>query len=43
MFSASLPFDYLQHLDRHDRVRRTPARFTGSRVRRPLREKGVTT
>ncbi len=30
----ALPFDYLQHLDRHDRVRRTRTRPTGSRVRR---------
>jgi len=30
----TLPFDYLRHLDRHDRVRRTRARPTGSRVRR---------
>ena len=33
---ASLPFDYLRHLDRHDRVRRTRIRPTGSRVRRPF-------
>ena len=31
---ATLPFDYLQHLDRHERVRRTRHRPTGSRVRR---------
>ncbi len=31
---AALPFDYLQHLDRHERVRRTRNRPTGSRVRR---------
>ncbi len=30
----ALPFDYLQHFDRHDRVRRTRDRPTGSRVRR---------
>jgi hypothetical protein len=34
MHLARLPFDYLQHLDRHDRVRRPQARPTGSRVRR---------
>jgi len=35
MLLAPLPFDYLQHLlDRHDRVRRTRTRPTGSRVRR---------
>ena len=33
---ASLPFDYLRHLDRYDRVRRTGIRPTGSRVRRPF-------
>ncbi len=30
----ALPFDYLKHLDRHERVRRTRIRPTGSRVRR---------
>ena len=30
----ALPFDYLKHLDRHERVRRTQARPTGTRVRR---------
>ena len=34
MLLASLPFDYLQHLDRGDRIRRTRTRPTGSRVRR---------
>jgi hypothetical protein len=34
MFLAALPFDYLRHLDRHDRVRRPRTRPTGSRVRR---------
>ena len=34
MLLAPLPFDYLQHFDRHDRVRRTRTRPTGSRVRR---------
>ena len=30
----ALPFDYLQHLDRHDRVRRMRTRPSGSRMRR---------
>ena len=34
MLLAPLPFDYLQHLDRGDRVRRTRVRPNGSRVRR---------
>ena len=34
MYPESLPLDYLHHLDRHDRVRRTRSRPTGSRVRR---------
>lgn len=34
MLLAPLPFDYLQHLERSDRLRRTRARPTGSRVRR---------
>jgi hypothetical protein len=34
MLLASLPFDYLQYLDRHDPVRRKRNRPTGSRVRR---------
>jgi hypothetical protein len=34
MFVAPLPFDYLRHLDPHDRVRRRLPRPTGSRVRR---------
>ncbi len=34
MLVARLPFDYLQHLDRHDRVRRMRARPSGSRMRR---------
>jgi len=36
MHLARLPFDYLKHLDRHDRVRRARARPTGSRVRRDM-------
>jgi hypothetical protein len=34
MFSAALPFDYLQHIGRGDRTRRTRIRPHGSRVRR---------
>jgi hypothetical protein len=34
MILASLPFDYLQHLDPHDRVRRKRTRPTDRRVRR---------
>jgi hypothetical protein len=34
MFSAALPFDYLQHLDRGDRTRTSRTRPHGSRVRR---------
>jgi hypothetical protein len=34
MLLAPLPFDYLQHLERGDRVRRTRSRPTGSRRRR---------
>jgi hypothetical protein len=34
MLLASLPFDYLQHIDRGDRIRRSRARPNGSRVRR---------
>ena len=34
MLLAPLPFDYLQHLDRSDRVRRIRNRPTGRRVRR---------
>ena len=37
MLLAPLPFDYLQHLDRTDRIRRSRARPTGSRVRRGTR------
>jgi len=39
MLLAPLPFDYLKHLDRGDRVRRTPARSTGIRVRQVSRDK----
>jgi hypothetical protein len=34
MISAALPFDYIRHIDRGDRTRRSPARSHGSRVRR---------
>jgi len=34
MLLGSLPLDYLQHLGRHDRIRRTRTRPTGSRIRR---------
>jgi hypothetical protein len=34
MFPAALPFDYLKHIDRHDRIRRSRTRPNGSRVRR---------
>jgi hypothetical protein len=43
MFPASLPFDYLKHIDRHDRVRRMQARPAGSRVRRPGLAEDLTT
>jgi hypothetical protein len=41
MFLAPLPFDYAKLLDVGDRVRRTGARSTGTRVRRTSRG-GVT-
>jgi hypothetical protein len=34
MISAALPFDYIRHLDRGDRTRRSRIRPLGSRVRR---------
>jgi hypothetical protein len=34
MLVASLPFEYLRHIDRGDRIRRSRARLSGSRVRR---------
>jgi hypothetical protein len=37
MLPASLPLDYLQHLDRGDRVRRSRICPGGSRVRRGAR------
>ena len=39
MLLAPLPFDYLQHLERGDRLRRTRTRPTGSRVRRAASDK----
>jgi hypothetical protein len=37
MFPAALPLDYVRHIDRGDRIRRSRARPTGSRVRRGTR------
>lgn len=34
MFLARLPIDYLRHLDRGDRIRRSRSRPNGARVRR---------
>jgi hypothetical protein len=34
MFSAALPFDYIQHVGRGDRTRRSRIRPHGTRVRR---------
>ena len=34
MLLAPLPFDYIQHLDRGDRIRRSRNRPSDSRVRR---------
>jgi hypothetical protein len=33
---AGLPLEYVQHLDRDDRIRRSRARPSGSRVRRGM-------
>jgi hypothetical protein len=33
---AGLPYDYIQHLDRDDRIRRSRVRPSGSRVRRGI-------
>ena len=41
MFPASLPFDYVRHYDRHDRVRRIRVQQIGSRVRRPGSREGL--
>ena len=34
MISAAIPFDYIRHIDRGDRTRRSRTRPHGSRVRR---------
>jgi hypothetical protein len=34
MLPAQLPFEYLQHIDRGDRIRRSRTRPNGNRVRR---------
>jgi hypothetical protein len=34
MLPAALPYEYLQHIDSGDRVRRSQGRPNGSRVRR---------
>jgi hypothetical protein len=34
MLHAALPFDYLQHIDRGGRIRRSRTRPNGTRVRR---------
>jgi hypothetical protein len=39
MFPASLPIDYLHHVDRGDRLRRSGSRPNGSRVRRVVRDR----
>jgi hypothetical protein len=36
MLLAALPFDYLQHIDRRDRIRRSLTGPNGSRVRRGM-------
>jgi hypothetical protein len=41
MLLAPLPFDYLQHLERGDRLRRTQTLPTGTRVRRVSRRPPV--
>ena len=41
MFTASLPFDYLKHLDRYDPARRMLHRPIGSRVRRHVPSEGL--
>jgi hypothetical protein len=41
VFSASLPFDYVKHLDRFNPARRTRRRPTATRVRRPTRKEDV--
>jgi hypothetical protein len=34
MMPAALPFDYMRHIDRGDRTRRSRTHLHGSRVRR---------
>jgi hypothetical protein len=41
MFPASLPFDYVRHYDRHDRVRRIGVQQIGSRICRPGPRQGL--
>jgi hypothetical protein len=41
MLVASLPFDYVQHIDRGDRIRRSRPRPNGSRVRRGMPGEGA--
>ncbi len=36
MLPAALPFDYFQHIDQGDRIRRSRIRPKGSRVRRGM-------
>jgi hypothetical protein len=38
MLPAAIPFDYLQHIDRGDRIRRSRTRPSGRRVRRGTSE-----
>ena len=40
MHPAALPLDYLRHLDRGDRLRRSRPRPTGTRVRRESGTRG---
>jgi hypothetical protein len=41
MFPASLPFDYVRHFDRQDRVRRIRVHEIGSRIRQPEPREGL--
>jgi hypothetical protein len=41
MFPASLPFDYVRHFDRHERVRRIRVQQIGSRIRLPGPREGL--
>jgi hypothetical protein len=38
MLPAAFPFDYLQHIDHGERVRRSRAHPTGARVRRNAKD-----